>query len=190
VSSDYPVVAAPLSDAQTDRLSVRRLLRDDFDDLAELLLEPEMWQFDLAPEDTEAFLDRQLRLWSEFGLGGCAVRDLGDRRLLGVVGLAVPTQQHRLMPPVTIGWRFASLAWGKGFATEAASELLRQAFGPMRLNQVGCVTNLNNRRSVALARRLGMNAVAQEAVPSDGGQDFTALILRVDRNAWIALHPA
>ncbi len=39
--------------------------------------------------ETEAFLDRQKKLWAECGFGGCPVRAHHD--LIGVVGLAVPT---------------------------------------------------------------------------------------------------
>jgi RimJ/RimL family protein N-acetyltransferase len=191
----HPAVAAPLSDAVTQRLALRRLVTDDFNELATLFGDPEVWWFEyergLTVTETEAFLDRQMRLWTECGFGGCAVRDLRHGNLIGVVGLGVPTLEHQLLPPVTVGWRFSSTAWGHGYATEAATALLHQAFGPMRLDRVGCVTNAENDRSVAVARRLGMNVVAEVTGPRDDGRGtVAAVLLMVGLDGWPPLHDA
>jgi len=171
----------------TGRLAVRRLVGDDHDDLAVLFDDPEVCRFDTTVEATGAFLDRQMRLWTEHGFGACAVRDLRDRRFLGVVGLGVPTLEHPRLSSVTVGWRFSSTAWGRGYATESAAALLDQAFGPMQLDRIGCVTRADNHRSIAVARRLGMNDVAKETVPrGEGDIAVTAVILEVDRNGWRA----
>lgn len=186
----HPAAAAPLGDAVTRRLALRRLVGGDRDELAVLFGDPEVWRFDLAVEETEAFLDRQMRLWAECGFGGCAVRDLRDDTLLGIVGLGLPTVQQVLMPAVTIGWRFSSTAWGHGYATEAAAAVLHQAFGPMQLGRIGCVTSADNHRSVALAGRLGMNTAAEAIEPrGDGDGGGVVLILQVDRRTWLALDP-
>lgn len=65
VDSLHPVVAAPLADAPTRRLSLRRLDRDDIDALAAISANADMWRFEyergLTRVETEAFLSRQLR---------------------------------------------------------------------------------------------------------------------------------
>lgn len=185
----HPAAASPLADASTSRLSVLRLQDSDLDELTEVFRDPAVWWFEyergLDRAETEAFLDRQKRLWEEYGFGGCAVRDVERRALLGVVGLGVPTLSNPLLPDVTIGWRFAPSVWGHGYATEAAIALLRQAFGPMRLRAVGCITNRENTRSVALARRLRMEVIAEHEGPRDDGlRIVVALLLRVDRGQW------
>jgi RimJ/RimL family protein N-acetyltransferase len=189
----HPAVAVPLTDAVTQRLALRRLVAGDLDELATLFRDPEVWWFEyergLTVAETDAFLHRQMRLWTECGFGGCAVRDLRHGNVIGVVGLGVPTLQHQLLPAVTVGWRFSSTAWGHGYATEAATALLHQAFGPMRLDRVGCVTNAENDRSLAVARRLGMNVVAEVTGPRDDGHGtVTAAILTVGRDYWPPLH--
>ena len=169
---------------------MRRLRDDDLDELVGLFVDAKVWWFEyergLSVAETGEFLDRQKRLWDDYGFGGCAVREREGHTLLGVVGLGVPTLAHSLLPPVTIGWRFASTAWGHGYATEAASALLHQAFGPMGLTAVGCVTNADNASSVAVAHRLRMEEIAEEDVLRDDGLGTAvALILRVDRDRWI-----
>ena len=188
----HPAVAAPLSDAATGRLALRRLVAGDFDELATLFRDPAVWWFEyergLTVAETDAFLDRQMRMWTECGFGGCAVRDLRHGNLIGVVGLGVRTLEHQLLPPVTVGWRFSSTAWGHGYATEAATALLNQAFGSMRLDRVGCVTNAENDRSLAVARRICMNVVAEITGPRDDGQDTVAAVLMVGRDDWPPPH--
>jgi len=108
--------------------------------------------------------------------------------LIGVVGLAVPVALPELLPAVTIGWRFSPTSWGRGYATEAASALLDQAFTSMGLDQVGCVTNAQNRRSVAVAERLGMTVISETMVPSeDGTSTVAALLFQVACNDWLAV---
>jgi RimJ/RimL family protein N-acetyltransferase len=181
--------AAPLADTSTLHLSIRQLQDRDLVELTEVFRDPDSWWFEyergLDGTETEAFLDRQKRLWGAYGFGGCAVRDLQHRALLGVVGLGVPTVAHPSLPPVTIGWRFASTAWGHGYATEAAGALLDQAFSSMRIDAVGCVTNNENQRSVAVAQRLGMKPVGEvTGLRDDGLKTITALILRIDNGRW------
>lgn len=189
----HPAVSAPLRDAQTERLAVRRLAPSDLEEVVAMFADAEVWWFEyergLTRTETEAFLDRQMRLWAAFGFGGCAVRDLRDAELLGVVGLGVPTLEHPSLPPVTVGWRFAATAWGHGYATEAATALLCQAFDRMRLDRVGCVTNADNDRSLAVARRLGMAAFArQTGLGDDGVRTVTGLLMATDRDRWCAMH--
>jgi RimJ/RimL family protein N-acetyltransferase len=178
-----------LHDATTDRLRLRRLTDRDLADLQELFADPNVWWFEyergLTAAETEAFLERQLAMWDKHGFGGCAVQRLDDGSLLGVAGLGVATIEHPRLPPVTVGWRFAPHAWGHGYATEAASALLHQAFGSMQLDAIGCVTSAENNRSIAVAHRLGMEAVARQAVlRDDGARTVTALLLRIDRATW------
>jgi RimJ/RimL family protein N-acetyltransferase len=184
----HPAVAAPLHDASTRRLRLHRLGLDDVAELTAIFTDPAVWWFDyergLTAAETNAYLERQMRLWSEYGFGGCAVRDLGTGTLLGDVGLGVPPLQHPELPPIIIRWLFAPSAWRHGYATEAASALLDQAFGPMQVDAVGCITNALNERSIAVAQRLGMQRVGETTGPRPDGQLVDAVILRIEKQRW------
>jgi RimJ/RimL family protein N-acetyltransferase len=56
---------------------------------------------------------------------------------------------------VEIGWHLHPDSWGKGFATESAAAVLGRAFAD-GLEEVWAVTHVNNHRSVAVCRRIGM----------------------------------
>jgi RimJ/RimL family protein N-acetyltransferase len=188
MDSLHPAAAAPLVDVVTRRLSLRRLDDDDLDALAAIFADADVWRFEydrgLTRAETASFLDRQLKLWHDHGFGGCGVRDLATSELLGVVGMAVPTVLPDLLPPVTVGWRFAPTAWGKGYATEAVTAVLDQAFTTMALERVGCVTSAENQRSVALAERLGMRLVTTAPVQRDDGGAARAALYEIGRNDW------
>ena len=58
-------------------------------------------------------------------------------------------------PEVEIGWWLAPPAWGHGYATEAALALRDFAFRELRLPHLSVVLYAENRKSVAVAERIG-----------------------------------
>jgi RimJ/RimL family protein N-acetyltransferase len=191
VGALHPAVAAPLRNVVTRRLSIRPLERDDLDGLAAIFASADVWRFEygrgMTRVETEAFLTRQLKLWVDYGFGGCAVREVERPDVIGVVGMAVPTVLREHLPPVTVGWRFSPTVWGRGYAMEAAAAVLDQAFTTMALGSVGCVTTAENRRSVALAERLGMSFVMEAPVQRvDGNGEVSVALFRIFRDDWLA----
>jgi RimJ/RimL family protein N-acetyltransferase len=75
---------------------------------------------------------------------------------VGYVGLAEPTWDAPFTPCVEIGWRLRKVAWGHGYATEAARAVLAHAFGPLALSEVVSFTAVANEPSRAVMRRIGM----------------------------------
>jgi [ribosomal protein S5]-alanine N-acetyltransferase len=57
---------------------------------------------------------------------------------------------------VEIGWHFRPASWGFGYATEAACCIAQYAFDQLKLPLLLAVVEPQNRRSIALAERLGM----------------------------------
>ena len=55
-----------------------------------------------------------------------------------------------------IGWRLARAAWGRGYASEAASAALRWAFESLELDEVVSFTVPANTRSWKVMERIGM----------------------------------
>lgn len=56
---------------------------------------------------------------------------------------------------IEIGWHLHPDSWGKGLATEAACAVLKRGFAD-GLAEVWAVTQLDNHRSIAVCRRIGM----------------------------------
>jgi len=65
-------------------------------------------------------------------------------------------------PEIEIGWRLPRLCWGQGLATEAARSILNHGFMCLRLEQIVAVIDPDNRRSKAVANRLGFRAAGRK----------------------------
>lgn len=64
-----------------------------------------------------------------------------------------PPQIH----DIEVGWHLARSHWGQGLATEAGKALIHYGFETLRLREVYAVMYPANRRSAAVAKRLGLN---------------------------------
>lgn len=145
----------------TPRLVLRRWREADREPFASLNADPvvmEHFPATLARDRSDATVDRLEAAFERDGWGLWAVERQGDGVLLGFTGLSRPSQLPHLDGQVEIGWRLAAHAWGRGYATEAAQEVLRFAFDPAGadLDAVVSFTAGTNERSQALMRRLGM----------------------------------
>ena len=142
----------------TPRLTLRPWRADDLDALAALVADPLVMRHFPAPLDRDGAAALVARLAAHDAAHGFAwwIVDAPGRPCAGFilllrVGFAAP-----FAPAVEIGWRFASDAWGRGWATEAASAVLVHAFTTLGLSEVVAFTVPANERSRALMERLGM----------------------------------
>ncbi|OLR90532.1 GNAT family N-acetyltransferase [Actinokineospora bangkokensis] len=80
-----------------------------------------------------------------------------DGLVIGDVVLFYSSVEHR---GVEIGWVFHPDHHGRGYATEAATELLRLAFDELGAHRVTARLDADNAASAALCERLGMRREA------------------------------
>jgi RimJ/RimL family protein N-acetyltransferase len=185
-----PRIAAPLPDVRTDRLDLRRFMKSDLDELTQVFAHPEVWQFPygraFTRAETEVFLELQIAEWDAVGFGCWVARTSHDGRIIGYVGLSVPTFLPEILPAVEVGWRFAPAAWGQGFATEGATAALDQAFSTLGLDRVCSVPQAENPPSARVAERLGMRLVREVSIPAnDRRGDLTGLLYEIERGEWV-----
>jgi ribosomal-protein-serine acetyltransferase len=104
-------------------------------------------------EETRSFLESSGRNWldgSELPVA-IAVRKGGYWHLAGALSLTV----NRYARSAEIGYWIGAEYEGRGLVTMAAAAVLDQAFGPLGLERVSLHTDPANKRSRAVARRLG-----------------------------------
>jgi len=104
--------------------------------------------------------ERLIQRWGEAnGAPGLAGRWAVQRKNDGVVAgtvLLIPLPDGE--GEFEVGWHFHPDSWGQGLATESAGGAL--AWGEQRgLNEVFAVVRPDNERSLAVCRRLGMEAL-------------------------------
>ncbi len=144
----------------TPRLLLRPWRDADRVPFAAMSADPEVMEFFpdlLTREESDAFIERARQgfAWTG-GWGWFAAQERESGAFAGVAGLAPVRFEAHFTPAVEIGWRLARAAWGRGFATEAASAIVTFAFGELGLDEVVALAVPANTRSLAVMRRLGM----------------------------------
>jgi RimJ/RimL family protein N-acetyltransferase len=120
------------------------------------------------PELAAQSVARWRKQWDEQGYGMCSVivRETGE--YAGWVTLAVPAFLPEILPAVEIGWRMPREHWGRGYATEAARELLRFGLTDAGLDRIVSIRDVGNQRSERVMDKLGLRYELQTTVPATG----------------------
>lgn len=148
-----------MSELRTDRLLLRQWRDGDRDPFAELNADPvvmEHFPATLSRAESEAFVDRHSALIDQRGWGLWAVEVRETGAFIGFTGLAVPVFDADFVPCTEIGWRLAASAWGRGYATEAATAVLTHAFDEIGLDDVVSFTYVGNDRSRRVMEKIGL----------------------------------
>ena len=110
----------------------------------------------LTRAESDALADRIAQRFDDDGFGLWALEVPGVASLAGFVGILVPRFEAHFTPCVEIGWRLDADLWGRGYATEAAREVVRFGFEEAGLPEIVSMTVPANVRSRAVMERLGM----------------------------------
>ena len=102
------------------------------------------------------FIAETNRRIDKWGFGLWAVELKETQELIGFVGLNIPDFAAHFMPAVEIGWRLGSKYWGEGYATEAASTVLKAGFEKFNLKEIVSFTALQNLKSQAVMKKIGL----------------------------------
>ena len=149
-----------MTTVETERLVLRPWTEDDLDPLAAIFAEPAFWHYPFrrgfSREETEVFLHRQFDHWSAHGYGSWAAELKDSHRLIGYIGLALPTWLPQVMPAVEVGWRLHPHYWGRGLATEGGRASLRFGFGALGLDRIIAIVMPENAPSRRVMAKLGM----------------------------------
>ena len=118
-----------------------------------------MWE-PLTREQAASMLERritQTKVEKEGDGFGFALEERATGRFVGEVVLRWISEESR---QGEIGWSLQPDAQGKGFATEAARELLRLGFEEMGLHRIFAECDPRNDGSIRVMERLGMRREA------------------------------
>ena len=165
---------------ETERLVLRWLREDDFEQFCEISSDAEVMRFlgDGRPmTHLEAW--RQMATfmghWYFRGYGIWAVEEKQTGRVVGRIGFMNPAG----WPGFELGWTLGRESWGKGYATEGARRALEYAFTEMgRDHVISCIAP-ENVASVRVAERLGEKAEGRTELL---GRDV--IIYGIGRGEW------
>lgn len=157
----------------TERLRLRRWVRDDLEPYADLCADPEVMRW-IADGETRSLGECKSeiggfeRAWNERGYGLFALTLRDSAEFLGFVGLSVPAFLPEILPAVEIGWRLARSHWGNGYATEGARAVLGFAFDQVGLERVVSAHQVGNVASERVMKKLGMKLERETRHPRLG----------------------
>jgi ribosomal-protein-alanine N-acetyltransferase len=184
-------MASRTADLRGARVLLRRWRSSDLPAFALLNADPEVMAYfpaALTRADSDALVACNEAHFATHGFGLWALEVPGQVPFAGLVGLVVPKFQAAFTPCVEIGWHLAREHWGKGYAVEAASVVLRAAFGPLGLCEVVSLTVPDNLRSRRVMDRLGMQHAPREdfdhPLLPPGHRLRRHLLYRLTRDAW------
>ena len=149
---DYPI--------RTERLLLRPYLESDLEAVLDLNSRPDVVRYlPWGVLDRDGAVARVQRCLGETAIDETTSRIVlaatipPDNRVIGEFMLKRHSAEHR---QGEIGWLLHPDVHGRGYATEAARELLRLAFGELGLHRIIAEADSANGPSVAVMRRLGM----------------------------------
>lgn len=147
---------------ETARLTIDNFSAKDWPALQELVADKEKSPFAFMDQawPTDDGKIREICAWFAGGDDFLAVRIKPDRELIGFVCLN-PEEDPQVR---NLGYCLHSKYYGKGFAFEACSALVEQAFGALNVTKIVTGTGLANTPSMKLLSKLGFVMVSKEEV--------------------------
>ena len=142
---------------ETERLLLRPLTGDDFDDYAAMMADPEVTAGLAAetmgndPGDAWRSLamfigHREIRGYSHW-----ALVEKASGEFVGRVG---PWRPHGF-PGLGVGWCLSRRFWGRGYASEAGRAAVAHCFSELAAEKVISLILPDNTRSIIVAERIG-----------------------------------
>lgn len=146
---------------ETERLILRELEQNDFDDMCKLLQDPVvMYAYEGAfnKQEVQEWLDKQLRRYQNDGFGLWGVVEKSSGELIGQCGITLQDYEGNQIPEV--GYLFRKEFWHQGYATEAAIACKEYAFHTLHFKEIYSIIRDTNIASQNVAKRNGMKVAA------------------------------
>lgn len=179
----------------TDRILLRPWKSSDYAPFYDMSADPRVYAFlPVFPDKRacDALVDRLRADFSRRGWGFWALENKESGAFMGICGMHEPGPEFGVgRPCVEIGWRLAPAFWKKGYATEAAREVMRFAFMDLQLDELVSFTAVGNTRSYAVMERLGMERekVFDLLVMPPDDPNRPHYLYRISRQQWLNRNP-
>lgn len=150
-------MSLPAPTLSTARLRLRPFADSDADDLFALHSNADVLRYwDSPPWRDRGRAARFLAACREMADEGTGARLAVDRASDGAfLGWCTLSRWNPDYRSASLGYCYGQAAWGQGYATEAARELLRWAFETLDLNRVQAETDTRNLASARVLEKLG-----------------------------------
>jgi RimJ/RimL family protein N-acetyltransferase len=176
----------------TERLCLRRFRADDIELLWRLYSDPEVMRYVggvKSRAETESGLQtRVLDYYEEHpGLGMWATLERATGACIGFHLLNnIQGESY-----IQVGYVLFKEYWGRGYATEMASRVLRYGFTDLGLPMICAITNLPNVASQSVLLKAGLERKGERCFSHPAYAASGPLAwFEAERSRWLATHPA
>lgn len=172
--SRQPAVAAPRPTGrdvriETERLVLRPMRFEDFNDHAEMMADPDKFRFSergpMSCDEAWTRLLRNVGHWSLLGYGPFAIEEKASGRYVGEAGLSDFRRDlgESFDGVPEASWSIVTWAQGRGYATEAAAAAHAWMGVRVDASRTVCLIHSQNRASVRVAQKLGYTSFAERS---------------------------
>ncbi|HEX5807123.1 MAG TPA: GNAT family N-acetyltransferase [Anaerolineales bacterium] len=166
---------------ESERLLLRNFHSLDGEPMMRVFGDPQVMRFGDGVQ-TRAWVDHWIATCLEDyrtrGFGPYAVVEKQRQRLIGYCGLFFfPAVNGRA--EVEIGYRLERLAWGQGYATEAAGAVREYAFSSLGMRRLISIIEPANLASIRVAEKIGMQYESEVMFEGYTHPDHVYAITRV-----------
>lgn len=152
-------VFAELPTLETERLLLRKVIRDDVADMYHYGSQEEVaryvtWERHRTPADTEGFVDFILDQYANGKLAPWGIEHKESGKLIGTIDYVLWQVKHRVGE---IGYVLTPDYWGQGLMTEAAKAVVDFGFQRMDLVRVQAKCFVQNQASARVMEKVGMS---------------------------------
>ena len=150
---------------KTDRLVIREMTKNDFDDYFRICHQPEVHPYvphisDNYDIEYARFVSYIQMVYGFYGFGMWLVFDRKTGKLAGRAGIDIREIDGRSC--YEIGYIIAKEFRHKGYAHEVCSEIIMYAFGKLGFDELFAVMDRENTASVKTAEGLGFTRISDD----------------------------
>lgn len=148
----------PVTIAETDRLILRELTPEDFDDLYQICQDPAVAKYIDSGDHKETEFAKLTAyityVYAFYGFGLWGVFDRTTGKLIGRCGIELQTVDEKT--EIMLSYLLHRDYWDQGFATESCQAVFHYAKEELDIHRIIAVIDVTNNRSIHTAARLGM----------------------------------
>ena len=149
----------PILESKTERLQLRQWTLNDLEPFSAMSADPQVMKYfpnTLSRSESDRIAKKYQSFITENGWGVWAVELLETKEFIGIVGLHHPSSDLPFSPCIEVLWRIAQSHWGQGYATEAATAVIKIGFQELNLQEIVSFAVLHNYPSRAVMERIKM----------------------------------
>lgn len=154
---------------ETEHLTLRRITVDDAAFMLDLLNQPSFIQFigdrgvRTLDDARKIIQERYLAAYERLGFGIYLTLLRGAQIPIGICGLV----KRDGLDDVDVGYAFLPQYWSKGYASEAASAVLRYARNTLGIGRILGITTPDNTGSIRVLEKVGLKFERMIRLPGE-----------------------